>query len=56
MAHRRRRNQKRKWKAIRQNTTNDSVATKRESFLWNNERKIALFNCMIKQKPAGQFF
>jgi len=56
MARRRRRNQKRKHKATQLITTNDSVATKPESFLWNDERKIALFNCMIKQKPAGQFF
>jgi len=51
----RRRNQKRKHKAAQENTTSDSLATKREEFLWTNERKIALFHCMIKRKPAGQF-
>jgi len=49
------RNQKRKHKATQENTTNDSLATKRENFLCNNEHKIALLHCMIKQKPAGQF-
>ncbi|XP_060856126.1 MRG/MORF4L-binding protein-like isoform X2 [Metopolophium dirhodum] len=49
----RRRNQKRKHKATQANTKNDSLATKREDFLWTNERKIALFQCMIKRKPAG---
>jgi len=52
---RRRRNQKRKLKATQENTTNDGLATKREDFVWNNERKIALFQCMIKRKPAGKF-
>jgi len=48
-------NQKRKHKATQENTTNDNLATEREDFIWNTERKVALFHCMIKRKPAGQF-
>lgn len=52
---RKRRNQKRKHKCTQENTRNDGSATKQEDFLWNNDRKLALLNCMIKRKPAGKF-
>jgi len=52
---RKRRNQKRKHKGAQGKTTNNSSATKREDFLWNDERKIALLNCMVNRKPAGKF-
>ena len=48
---RRRRNPKLKHKATQ---GNDSLA-KRTDFVWTTERKIALLQCMIKRKPAGQF-
>jgi len=53
MARRRRRNQKPKRKATQKNTTNNRLETKREGFVWDQERIIALFNCMIRKKPAG---
>ncbi|XP_060863693.1 uncharacterized protein LOC132940235 [Metopolophium dirhodum] len=46
-------NKKLKHKTTQANTTNNSIATAGEDFLWNNERTIAIFHSVIKQKPAG---
>lgn len=45
-----------KWRSVHGSADEcDESDQKSKVFKWNTENKIALFNGMIKRKPAGQF-
>jgi len=50
-----RRSHKLKLQAAQENTTTRSLAPAEKDFIWSTERKIALFQSMIRRKPAGKF-